>query len=248
MSPHQKMNSKISAFRFREFTKTAYCDFFRELFLGTLDVLVVFDCLNRYNLLCHPDKKEKYLNKKVGAVEMLLIFIVSVVFSGLVAVMRHEEDLVLLNTAFDDFHNRIGFGWMSYVGLKLFVSVLICIFHVVVTARTRRRLERAIAFLLRANVDISHGHVRKYEKLRKFSLVVCLLIVINNFVVRALEISIKAHRNRYLHARPAQKLWLSRSDSMFLNIARYVINVVVCIKPCCYAAAYSWLKMNTHRL
>ena len=62
--------------------------FLREFFAGMINILVVTDAWNRYNLICRPEKKNVYLSKKVGALETALVTFISVMFSGVCTLCR----------------------------------------------------------------------------------------------------------------------------------------------------------------
>ena len=75
----------------REFTLSDYWTFPRDFFPCAIDLLVGVDCLNRYLIICQPERKDDFLSKKITCLMIVGIVLVSSIFAGLTTKM--EADL-----------------------------------------------------------------------------------------------------------------------------------------------------------
>ena len=64
-------------FALRQFSLTEYCRFLSEFFPHALQLLIVCDCLNRYVLICLPEKKDTILSKKTITIVIVVTIAVS---------------------------------------------------------------------------------------------------------------------------------------------------------------------------
>ena len=93
---------------------------------------------------------------------------------------------------------------------------------------------------------MNKGGIVVYERFIRFSMIICLWIVVNNFVIRGVEVAIKVRRSMLPLALPSDANLRSAGqlDYIFLNLLQYIIGIVICFKPCIYAATYTWIKLN----
>ena len=116
------------------------------------------------------------------------------------------------------------------------------VFHLILTIRTEKVLKKSIAFLSQADNTNSKG-ISVYQRLIKFNRFLCAVALIFNIVIKSIQEALLFRKHALGNAVVfggdyAQYYW----REAILNILKYVINVIFCLKPLCYNAAYIWLK------
>ena len=179
----------------------------------------------------------------VGAT-ILGVTAVSATFAGLAA--KINEDLkenysgAVITTTHPSW--RAKYTWVYFVALKAIVSLMICVFHVVFTARIRISLNKSIAFLKQVNAT-SNG-ARAYERIIRFSLAICSVVVVYNLFVLCGEIGVEIRH--HLLANDLFNLRFSSQEYSipYVTLVRYSVNILHCFKPACYGVPYIWVRYH----
>ena len=224
-------------FSLRQFSLTQYCGVLREFSSHALQLLIICDCMNRYILICLPEKKDTFLSRKAIATAIFVTVAVSSLFAGL-TVQISEDMKVKWNGMSLDGPRR--YTWVYFVALKVVVSFMTAIFHVVFTVRIKIDLDKSIAFLS-LNMNGAQG-IARYRKIIRFSVSLCLIVVFFHVLVAGLDAAVlirqQIHSNSMVHHLFLQNLLVDK----VMNVMRYWINILVCFQPFCYATAHIWLK------
>ena len=228
-------------FALRQFSLTKYSGILSEFFPNALQLLIVCDCLNRYVLICLPEKKDMILSKKAVAGVILIAIAVSSLFAGLSVQMSADMEAkytgIWLAGPFNDGWQR-RYTWAYFVGLKVVISLVTAIFHVVFTVRIRIDLEKSIHFLS-LNVNGAKG-IPRYHRIIQFSVSLCMIVVFFNVFVAGLDVAVVIWRNLHRNGLVFHDFTLLADKIM--NVMKYWVNILFCFQPFCYALAYIWLK------
>ena len=237
----------------RAFTLTSYYWFLYETIAGMMDLLVAADCMNRYLVICRPEAKDAFLKKKITALVITVVVIVSCTFAGFVAKMETHVDAMWnqeksLNPALYD--DDSGYLWIVTIAFESIVSILLCGFHVVFTVRTYLTLKKSIAFLVQSNAGAATERILVYRKLIHFSCTILANVLLFNFALKVGEQGfvwlIHAEANMYWSSVYGNGLDRDRYgwQKTFWDELKYALKMILCLKPCCYNAAYIWLKLK----
>ena len=231
-------------FALKRFSLTDACGFLREFFPHALQLLIVCDCMNRYILICLPDKKEEFLNKKAVGVIILVIIAVSSLFAGLTIQISNDMKLKWQGPASSGSYQgwRRRYTWIYFVALKIIVSFMRAIAHVVLTIRIKINLEKSIAFLsMNMTRTVS---IEQYRRIIRFSVYICMIVVFYNVAIASLDAAFfiwkQIHVN-YLVEYPFYKNLLA---SRLMSIMPYLVNVIICFQPFCFASVHIWFKYH----
>ena len=90
-------------FPLRRFTLSDVWTYFQNFFPWMIDLLIGFDCLIRFIVICTPQRKEVLLSKK--AVTACLVFLLGLgsLFSALALKMKQELDSVYIGSGILDY-------------------------------------------------------------------------------------------------------------------------------------------------
>ena len=228
----------------RKFSLTYYCHFLQEFFPQVIDLFIVCDCINRFILICHPDKKDVFLSKRAVAVTLVIAVLVSCIFSGLTIQIHKDIDSKwngdTVAKEINGFRRR--YTWIYFVALKAIVSIMTAVFHIVITVRIKISLEKSIEFL--SQVSTASKGVALYRKVIRFSIFICTIVVFYNIVIMGVNESLLIRRNIFSNFLAHHQFLNKYLIDAVLNVMPYWMNIIICFKPCCYAAAYIWVKRN----
>ena len=217
----------------RNFALSSYSSFMRDFFTNMVDTLIAGDCLIRYIIICDPEKKKKYLGKKGVGLTILLMIGLSSLFSALQTRMKQDLDAIQEETLLPP----PKYTWVYYIVLNIVVKVMVFVFHVVFVVRIRVSLNGSIAFL--SKLHRANNNVRVYERIIKFSLIICSIVGFFNVLVTGIQTGLMVYKhlafNRYF------VLSILRYAAV-CDIVKYSVNIIVFLKTACYGGAYIWLK------
>ena len=231
-------------FALKQFSLTDPCGFLQEFFPHALQLLIMCDGMNRYILICLPEKKDAFLNKKTIGVLMLIITGVSSLFAGLTIQISKDMKLKWEGlTSFGPYQGwRRRYTWIYFVALKIIVSFMTAISYIVFTIRIKINLEKSIAFLSLSVTGTTS--IQQYRKIIKFTIYICMVVVFYNIAISSLDAGIfiwKQIHDNYLVEYPFFKNLLA---SRLMNIMPYLVNVIICFQPFCFALVHIWFKYH----
>ena len=229
-------------FALRQFSLTEICGVLREFFPHALQLLIICDCMNRYILICLPEKKETFLSKKAITLAILVTVAVSSLFAGLTVKISQDIEVKYIGRPASPFNEGFQrrYTWVYFVVLKVMVSSMTAIFHVVFSVRIRIDLEKSIAFLS-LNMNGAKG-IARYRKIIRFSVYLCLIVVFFNIGVTGLEAAVLIRRHIHSNYLVDHSFLQNLLVDKVMNVMEYWINIVICFQPFCYASAHIWLK------
>ena len=216
-----------------DFARRRTCNFFQYFWPISLDFLVISDCLNRYVIICHPDKTESLTSWKIISVYQIVIALVAGFFSFFFAKMEAdvlEPDFLSINGTYN--------AWLPNLILKIISSSLSSCFFCFFTVKIRGALKKSVQFL---SVATTSGQcVERYEKIIRFSTLLCVCVVMFNLILENV-----ANGFAILHAKMTfYSLYYSYLiyDEDVAIYSRLTWKVLTCLKPGFYAIIYLWLK------
>ena len=225
----------------REFTLSKSGTFLQDFFPRALDLLVVADCLNRYLIICKPERKETFLTKTITIIVVFLLILISCVFAGLTMKMEADKTAMVYGHLINPAHNLSDrrYTWLVCGILKLVLSSMKSVFLVFLTVKNVSTLKRSIAFLQQTNAN-PRG-VIVYKKLVRFNYLMCVAAFIFNVVCGSIQEALLFRQHAEAHAIVYIDYNLHDFDKI-LNMWKYALKVIFCLKPGCYNVIYTWLK------
>ena len=214
----------------RKLTMTRAWGFFKDLFPRIIDILIICDSMNRFILICHPDKKDTFMNWKVVSLTLFIIAGVSTILASLATQIHFE--------IYEDFQCctlfKKNYTWVYYVLIRVVVGVMVCTFHLFFTVKIKIELSKSIAFLVVAN--ISNKRIAAYKKIIKFSRLISFVLVFYNLLAIA-ELTVFVRRHILINYTTQLYIGFQAAASWIRNIG----NILICLRPFFYSIIYTWL-------
>ena len=112
------------------------------------------------------------------------------------------------------------------------------IFYIILTSRICAALNKAALFL-RQSVS-ENKYAVKYDRIIKFSKLLCAVFFIFNVILQLIESGIKTQNQLMAHSS-----WTGvnfQVKQSYIGRTELVLSVLAWFKPGCYAAIYIWLR------
>ena len=137
-------------------------------------------------------------------------------------------------------------AWIADLVLKIAVSLMLCAVYVAFAIHIRSSLTKSIRFLERSNG--SARAILGYQRIIKFTTIICTILVIYNAGIRLLE------RSLFLYGKllAYHQKWLYGIGGALMNyplirameFMKYMIKALMCAKPTCFLSTYIWMRYN----
>ena len=132
------------------------------------------------------------------------------------------------------------YTWASVLALKFLVTFMTCVFQVGFTVRIRISLRRSIKFLVENSSGLQGA--RRYQKIIRFSVVLCVIMVFYNFAVQGVITGKEIHRQLIAYFLIDYRILENLGAMRALEITDRVMYMINCLKPCLVGLTYIWVK------
>ena len=232
----------------RSFTTSKYGKYLENLFHPMIDVLIIFDLLVLYVIICWPEKKESWLCKKAISVYLALALLLSAMVAGLATKNYADLYSVQVGSSASAQFPSGKYAWIVELVLRSAISWATCVFYLAWTLKIRRSLKKSIQFLQEVGSPAAQYSMAAYARIIKFSTIVASLLLFYNLVVEVvknlatLHVQMLAHYPFSLPGYVYSLKYLAVSSLM-----RHFSNLLLCVKPIALGLTYIWARYPRQR-